>query len=62
MPTHSMLPKKTVLAGVSTSESIAKANGEDLMFMACCERCAGDLKRAVVQEIEVGNQLRLANE
>ena len=57
-----MLPKKTVLAGVTTSDSLAKADGKDLMFMACSERCARDLQRAVEREIELGNQLGLASE
>ena len=57
-----MLSKKTVLAAVTTSDSAAKAEGKDLMFMACSERCASDLKRACEQEIDLGNQLGLASD
>jgi hypothetical protein len=48
---------KQVLAAVATESSEAKKQGNDLMFMTCSEQCGKDLKAAMEQEIEIGNQL-----
>ena len=43
-----------VKAVVVINDSPAKREGYDLLFVACSERCADELKSSVGQEIEVG--------
>ncbi len=47
------LTNKTVPAIVTTSNSDAKKEGKDLMFMTCSQGCAGNLKDALQKEKDV---------
>lgn len=49
--------QKRLLVAVATRDSEAKKRGDDLVFMTCSDRCGKDLKTAMEQEIEIGNQL-----
>src|SRR5258706_6811074 len=42
---------KRVLAGVPAFDSVAKAEGNDLMFMVCSEACGRHLQTAVAGEL-----------
>ncbi|PYV43197.1 MAG: hypothetical protein DMG06_11570 [Acidobacteria bacterium] len=47
---------KLLLAAVATRDSEAKKQGNDLVFMTCSDQCGKDLKMAMEQEVEIGNQ------
>lgn len=42
---------REVLAGVAASDSDAKREGYDLVFMTCSERCGHELRAALREEI-----------
>ncbi|MEW6419325.1 MAG: hypothetical protein AB1480_14635 [Nitrospirota bacterium] len=48
-----VLTNKTVPAIVTTSDSEAKREGYDLMFMTCSQRCAKSLKKTLQKEKEI---------
>src|SRR5262249_46995027 len=52
-----LLPNRTVLAAVAGSDSQAKREGKDLLFMCCSLRCAQDMTAALQGEIDVGKHL-----
>jgi hypothetical protein len=47
------LTKRTVPAIVATSDSEAKRDGKDLLFMTCSQSCAESLKDAFQKEKDV---------
>jgi len=48
----SLLNDRTVHGFVTTEGSDAKEDGYDLMFMACSEECANDMRNALQEEID----------
>ena len=54
IPVHLSLTSKTAYAFVTTSDSQAKREGHDLVFMACSQRCAESLRDALRKEINIG--------
>jgi len=46
---------KTLNAMVSADGSEAKAAGKDLMFMVCSKKCGTKLKKALSEEVSLGN-------
>ena len=50
---------RAVRAIVVTGDSPAKREGYDLLFVACSQRCASELKEGVGREIVVGGEGRV---
>ena len=48
----SLMDDRTIHAFVATDGSKAKENGYDLMFMACSEECAKDMRNALQEGID----------
>ena len=46
--------EKTILAGVASFDSPAKAEGKDIIFMACSDDCGHHLQAAFADELERG--------
>ena len=54
--TLSTIPKE-VICMVTASDSPAKADGKDFMFMTCSETCAAEMKSVMDAEVALGNTL-----
>jgi hypothetical protein len=50
--------KKTILAGVAGFDSPAKAEGKDIVFMACSDDCGHRLQAAFADELARGLDIR----
>lgn len=48
---------KTLNVMVTTDGSDAKAAGKDLMFLVCSKKCGTQLKKALKEEVSLGNLL-----
>ncbi len=57
IPMSLVLTNKTVPAMVTTSDSDAKREGKDLMFMTCSQACAESLKDALEKEKALGDSI-----
>lgn len=54
IPVHLSLTRKTAYVFVTTSDSEAKRQGQDLVFVACSKRCAESLRDTLREEIDIG--------
>jgi hypothetical protein len=53
IPMKLLLTGKTAYAFVTTSDSPAKREGYDLVFLACSQSCAESLRGALRKEIDI---------
>ena len=52
---HSLVLDKSIYAMVPTSDSQAKKDGNDMLFMLCSEDCAFELKEALTLEKDLAD-------
>ncbi len=58
VPVDFVVCGKTIPTMIAAKDSPAKKDGKDLLFMVCSETCGDALRPALVEEVDLGRQIR----